>query len=192
VARDRASRPQAKALRLFVAFDVPDDVRAGLAEAVETLRAQLSGRWTPPQNWHVTVKFLGATWPRLVDWVTETCRTVATQHDGFPSALEGLGAFPNPRRARVLWAGLADATGRSAGLAAALDDALSREFAPEKRAFTPHLTVARFQPPAQVADALEGIEVASRPFEVDRLVLYRSHLQRPAPRYEAIEEFPLG
>ena len=193
MARDRASRPEAKALRLFVAFDVPADVRAGLAEAVEPLRGALGGRWTRPENWHVTVKFLGATWPRLLDWVIEACGTVAPAHSPFSSALDGgIGAFPNTRRARVLWAGLADPEGRADALARALDEALSREFAPGKRAFRPHLTVARFQPPAVVEEALGGVEVTSRPFDVDRLVLYRSHLGRPGPRYEPLREFPLG
>ena len=65
-----------------------------------------------------------------------------------------------------------------------------REFAPEKRAFTPHLTLARFDPPAP----LDPLEVAfeSEPFEIDRIVLFRSHLRRPAPVYEPLGIFPLG
>ena len=62
----------------------------------------------------------------------------------------------------------------------------------EKRGFTSHLTVARFDPPAPVADAVQELMVPRPPFEVDRLVLYRSFLQRPAPRYEPLREFPLG
>ena len=192
MARDRASRPEAKPLRLFVAFDVPHDVRTSLADAIAPLREQLPGRWPPPENWHLTLKFLGSTWPRLVEWVKESCREVASSHPAFQTKLDGVGAFPNERRARVLWAGLADPEGRSADLAASLDDALAKEFAPEKRAFTPHLTVARFQPQVAVGEALAGLEVESRAFDVDRIVLYRSHLGRPAPRYEPLEEFPLG
>ena len=73
-------------------------------------------------------------------------------------------------------------------LAADLDEALAREFAPEKRAFTPHLTLARFDPPV----GLEPLEVAfeSEPFEIDRIVLFRSHLRRPAPVYEPIGSLP--
>ena len=80
--------------------------------------------------------------------------------------------------------------GRLERLAADLDEALAREFAPEKRAFTPHLTIARFDPPV----GLEPLEVAfeSEPFEIDRIVLFRSHLRRPAPVYEPIGSFPLA
>lgn len=191
MARDRASRPEAKPLRLFVAFDIPSDVRDRLSDATAALKEKVGGRWTPPENWHLTLKFLGSTYPRLVEWVKESCRVVAAGHAPFATWLEGVGAFPNDRRARVLWAGLSDPDGRARVMALALDDALAREFAPEKRAFTPHLTLARFQPPVAVGDAFGTVDVASRAFEVDRIVLYRSHLQRPAPRYEPLEEFPL-
>src|SRR5213076_113464 len=101
MARDRASRPEAKPLRLFIAFDVPEDVRATLVGAIAPLKERLGGRWTPPENWHLTLKFLGSTWPLLVEWVTETSRDVASAHRPFVTALEGVGAFPNERRARV-------------------------------------------------------------------------------------------
>jgi len=127
-----------------------------------------------------------------VDRVHEACRAVSAAHEPFQTSIEGLGALPNENRSRVLWAGLSDPEGRAAALAASLDEALSPEFAPEKRAFTPHLTVARFRPQVAVGEALAGLEVTSRPFPVDRVVLYRSHLGRPAPRYERLEEFPLS
>ncbi|MGH2525347.1 MAG: RNA 2',3'-cyclic phosphodiesterase, partial [Actinomycetota bacterium] len=102
----------------------------------------------------------------------------------------GLGAFPNERRGGVLWAGLDDEDRRLARIAATLDEGLSREFAPEKRAFTPHLTVARFEPPVEL-QGLEDVKFESEPFNVDRIVLYRSHLRRPAPLYERLAMFPL-
>jgi RNA 2',3'-cyclic 3'-phosphodiesterase len=191
MARDRASRPGAKPLRLFAAVEIPEDIRGALAEAVLPVRERFpKARWVPIQNQHVTVKFLGSTYPRLVEWVTGSISTVAGRHAPFPTRVEGLGTFPSGRKARVLWAGLDDGDGRLERLAAALDEALAREFAPEKRAFTPHLTVARFDPPAP----LDPLEVAfeSEPFEIDRIVLFRSHLRRPAPVYEPLEIFPLG
>jgi RNA 2',3'-cyclic 3'-phosphodiesterase len=190
VGRDRAARPEAKPLRLFVAADVPDDVRANVAEAVGPLRERLPGaRWTPPANWHVTLKFLGTTWPRLVEWVTRSVEDAAARAAPFRTSVVGLGAFPSARRARVLWAGLDDPGGAFGAVAAALDEALASEFEPEKRPFSAHLTVARLKEPAPIPG--EVPEVATASFDVDRIVLYRSRLQRPAPIYEPLDAFPL-
>lgn len=192
MARDRASRPEAKPQRLFVAIDVPHAVRSHLADAIAPLRDHVPGKWVPTENWHVTMKFLGSTWPRLVEWVHETCERVAADHEAVETSLTALGAFPSERRARVLWTGLDDPGERFAAIASDLEAALASEFKTEKRAFTAHLTVARFDPPAPLAGRLEGIDVANDPFVVDRVVLYRSHLRRPAPVYEPVGEFPLG
>jgi 2'-5' RNA ligase len=190
-ARDRASRPEAKPLRLFVAADVPEAVRLSLEDAVAPIRDRFPrARWVPRQNQHLTLKFLGATWPRLVEWVTSAVAAVAAAAEPFDTRVAGLGAFPNARRARVLWAGLEDPGARFAALAANLDDALSREFRSEKRPFAAHLTSARFEPPVAIGDVLEEVDVRSEPFAIDRIVLYRSHLRRPAPVYEALGTFP--
>lgn len=190
MARDRASRPEAKPLRLFLATEAPEGVRAALAGAVAPLRERFPrARWVPVENQHVTLKFLGSTYPRLVEWVTATVGEVASRHAPFATRVDGLGAFPNARRARVLWAGLDDAGSSFERLAADLDEALSKEFKPEKRAFTPHLTVARFDPTVTVDP--EEIAFESEPFEVGRIVLFRSHLRRPAPVYEPIAVEPL-
>ena len=191
MARDRASRPEAKPLRLFVAAEVPEDVRAAVADAVSPLHERFpKARWVPTQNQHVTLKFLGSTYPRLVEWVTSTIGEVASRHRAFEMRVRDLGAFPNARRARVLWAGLDDAGSAFERLAVDLDEALSREFKPEKRAFTPHLTVARFDPPVPVDPDEIGYE--SPAFGVGRIVLFRSHLRRPAPVYEPVETYPLA
>jgi RNA 2',3'-cyclic 3'-phosphodiesterase len=194
MARDRAARPEARPLRLFVAADVPPEVIRQLKEAIEPLRDEISaGRWTVPENWHVTLKFLGSTYPRLLSWVKGSVAEVAGAHPRFATSLDGLGAFPTPRRARVLWAGLDDPAPGFASLAASLEDALEREFKRERRPLTPHLTVARFDSPRSVAEALGRTEEPrSEAFSVDRVVLYRSHLRRPAPIYEPLEEFLLG
>ena len=191
MARDRAARPEAKPLRLFVAVDVPDDVRESVADAISPLRERFPrARWSPPANWHLTTKFLGRAFPRTLDWIVSSVEGVASTASPFATSVAGLGAFPSARRARVLWAGLEDPAGHLGAIATSLDDALAAEYKPEKRAFTPHLTVARFDPPVDVGSDLP--EAATRPFDVDRLVLYRSHLRRPAPVYEPMVVFTLG
>jgi 2'-5' RNA ligase len=192
MARDRASRPEAKALRLFVAVEVPEAVRRQVEAAVAPWRERFpAARWVPLENQHLTVKFLGATWPRLVEWVHEAVGAAASALAPFETRARGLGAFPSPRRARVLWAGLEDPERAMAGISSALDEALRREFPAEKREFTPHLTVARFDPPVALEDAAER-SLESEPFRVDRLVLFQSHLRRPAPVYERLASFALA
>jgi len=193
MARDRSSRPEARPLRLFVAVDVPEPMRVAVRDAVEPLRERFpKARWVPTPNQHVTLKFLGPTWPRLVEWVTETVGEVAATHEPFETHVGSLSAFPSERRARVLWAALDDPAGRFGALAASLEEALAREIPREKRAFTPHLTVARFEPPVDIGELLEDAGVGSDRFPVDRLVLYESRLRRPAPIYDVLATFALG
>src|SRR5919202_374434 len=139
MARDRASRPEAKALRLFVAIDVPAEAKAELDATIEPHRASVPGaRWTRPEGWHVTVKFLGGTWPRLVGDVESAVEAAAGAARSFRSTLTTVGAFPSPSRPRVLWAGIADPGGGLAGVAKDLDDRLAAHFEQEKRGLTPH------------------------------------------------------
>jgi 2'-5' RNA ligase len=195
MARDRASRPQAAPLRLFAAVDIPPSAKEVVVQAVEPWRERLpTGRWVRPENWHLTVKVLGRTWPRLVDRVREACSQAAAEIRPFRLALQGLGVFPGRTRARVLWVGLRDKEGSLAALASALDRRLEREFPPEKRAFSAHLTVARFNPPVRMrehAEELATSRVDAGPFRVGHLTLYRSHLSPRGARYEALERFSL-
>jgi RNA 2',3'-cyclic 3'-phosphodiesterase len=193
MARDRAARPEAKTLRLFLAVDVPDEVRDALASSVAPLRSAIPGaRWAPPENWHVTLKFLGSVYPRLSGWVREQAAAAAAESEPFLSAMAGLGAFPSPRRARVLWAGLDDPEGRLTALAGSLDHLLEREFPPEQRPFSAHLTVARMREQVALEPSVLQTLVPSEPFEIHELVLYRSHLGRPHARYEPIQRIRLG
>ena len=193
MARDRASRPEPKPLRLFVAFSIPDGAKSAIAEAVAPWMEEFPrARWVPQENWHVTLRFLGATFPRLVEWVHEEVAAVAAETGPFRTHVEGLGAFPSARRARVVWAGLVDPQDRIDGLVSGLNAALGREFPSRQQAFHPHLTVARSDPPIDLPEAFSQTALESEDFPVERLVLFRSHLRRPAPFYEPLASFELG
>jgi 2'-5' RNA ligase len=125
--------------------------------------------------------------------VRERVEEAAAACAPFEARLAGLGAFRSASRARVLWAALADdPPGASSVLAGAIDEALAREFGRETRAFTAHLTVARSDPPLSLDDTDLSVPIPRIGWRVDRVVLFRSHLQRPAPRYEALATYPLG
>ena len=193
MARDRANRPEAKALRLFVAFVVADAAIEEVDRAIEPWRGRFPrARWVPRENMHVTLKFLGRTWPRLEAWVHQQVEAVADVHGPIATRLTGLGSFPSATRARVLWAGIADPEGAFGRLAEALDVALVEAFAPDARAFAPHLTVARSDPPLKLDEGFSRTPVAPVGFRVHEIELFRSHLRRPAPRSEPIGTFALG
>jgi 2'-5' RNA ligase len=193
MAHDRAGRPEAKPLRLFVAVEIPEPAKVAVEEAFRPWREEFSrARWVPRENWHVTMKFLGRTWPRLREWVPERIEAAAGEVRPFRAALAGLGSFPSRRRGRVLWAGLEDDGGGLTHLATVLDEALIAEFPVETRRFHPHLTVARSDPPLSLPPAFAETALETEAWEIEHVVLFRSHIRRPAPIYEPIRRFRLG
>lgn len=190
---DDAAAQETEALRLFIGAEVPDDVKRSVAAAIEPWRQTVpQARWIPYENWHITLKFLGATERGLLPWIEEMIGAVTSVHAPVEAQLANLGAFPAAGRARILWAGVDDPEDRLAALVTDLEAALAREFRVELRRFHPHLTVARSEPPLSLPDRFVETLCSSGPFGIDRLILYRSYLQRPRPRYEALRSFSLG
>ena len=114
---------------------------------------------------------------------------------GVATRPRGLGAFPSVARARVLWTGIDDRAGRLAGVALALDAALSStvssRLAPQTGAFRPHLTVARCDPPVRLPAEYGRTEVEPVAFEVGAIVLFESVRGSGPPTYEALERADL-
>lgn len=181
-------------LRLFVAFDVPIGHRERLQREVAPLKDQLpDARWTEPGGQHVTLKFLGWIAPGSIGDVVAVCRDVCGRFDPTALRLTDLGAFPSVKRARVLWCGIEDLAGTTAGLARELDRGMESHVPPEKRAFTPHLTLARFRSPQPLADLLRQPDLSDLPgFDLGHVALFRSHLSPKGARYEEIERFHLA
>jgi 2'-5' RNA ligase len=190
--RDRSARPEAKPLRLFVAIEIPDHAKDVVEQAFAPWRERFpKARWVPRENMHVTLKFLGRTWPRLTEWVPEQIRQAVAELESFETRLLGAGSFPSAKRGRAIWAGFDDEDGRLSDLAGAIDEALEDEFEPEKRPFHAHLTVARSDPPLKLPARYTSTPLGSEPWLVDHVTLFRSHLGRPAPRYEPLSRFAL-
>lgn len=181
-------------LRLFVAAIVADELLQAVADEIEPLRSRFPGaRWTDVANQHVTLKFLGWVDAVKFDAVSAACRSVAAGHSPASLSLGGLDAFPTRGRVRVLWVGLDDPAGLLARCAADLDAALQPlGFEPESRAFTPHLTLARFRAPLRMSGEWRSPSLPSESWTCDALTLFRSHLSPKGARYEALASFPLG
>ncbi len=179
-------------VRLFVAVDPPERVRDLVEAAIEQWRRVLPEvRWNARGDWHVTLKFLGATPAGDVDALMGAIAGAVSDIAPIPTAVTGLGSFPARGPARVLWAGLDDRAGRLAGLSLAIDGALLGMAEPERRPIHPHLTVGRCDPARGLPEGFGQTLVERLTFEVDRVGLYRSHLGGGPPRYELLAAAPL-
>lgn len=176
-------------LRLFTAVTLPEPQVAWLDEAVAELKGLPGARWVPPENRHVTLNFLGWVPSDDLERVIAAVDLVAPRHRSATAALAGLGAFPRERRARVLWAGIDDPSGVLAALATGLGEELRTVgYEPEERAYTAHLTLARFKTPRSLEGLLPALPEPPGPFAIDRVTLFRSRLSSAGSRYEVLHE----
>jgi 2'-5' RNA ligase len=133
-------------VRTFIAIDPGKAIRDRLISLQEALaRAGGEAKWVEPENLHVTLLFLGEVDMLDVPRVCAAVSDAAGKHAVFPMAVEGAGCFPNPRRPRILWAGL----GLGVQEVCALHDALEGPllelgcYRREERQYTPHITLGR-------------------------------------------------
>jgi len=175
--------------RVFVAAPLDDATRAACAEFAVRLRAHgWPGRWAPPENYHVTVAFLGSLDERRLAEIVAAVRAAVEPQPAFELRLGALGGFPNERRPRVAWVGPPADAPQFAALCRAVRGALGAlDFAFDQPA-TPHVTLAR-------ADGYVALPAMALPAvatsRIEAVQLYESIAQRPHPRYAAIERFPL-
>jgi 2'-5' RNA ligase len=182
---------EGKPSRLFVGIAVSDEVLEGLQRHLAAaVGERLPGRAVPPANWHLTLRFLGTTEPERQRRVVEEMRRIEAAP--FDLAFTGLGGFPRAGRAKVLWLGVGDGADELRALASSVEAAAVRAgFAPEPKPFSPHLTLSRIRPSADLRPLVEAAPPFDRRMRVDAFVLFRSHLGGAAPRYEPLERFAL-
>lgn len=181
-------------MRLFIAFDLPEEVRGALRELMSRLKpAAGSVRWVRPEGMHVTLKFIGETDANKLDSIRAA---LAAIHSPAPAEMRfrGLGFFPDERRPRVIWCGI-EASRNVAALAADIESALEPLGIPrETRDFTPHLTLARIASPGQgrgLVSAAAGVE--SPEFGATREIefhLFESILGRSGAQYKRLATYP--
>jgi 2'-5' RNA ligase len=175
--------PSTIAERLFIGVPITEDARRAIATS---LPKNLPGKPVPPENWHFTLRFLGSTSADARDQIVKRLGATACGSP-FNIRFTELGAFPNSRRARILWLGIDDGTDRFMQLAAIAEaTARSVGFAAETKPFKPHLTLSRMDPPVAVAALLGSKPRFGISMPVDSLVLYRSRLGRGPARYEEV------
>ena len=186
-------------MRLFVAIAPPPAVLDEVDAAVAPLRPAWPGlRWTGREAWHVTLAFLGEVGEDTAVALGPRLKRAAQRHPALPLSFGAAGAFPAPRRARVLWTGIRGDRRALKALAGSVAAGARRAGAPppdESRAFRPHLTLARCRAPADVAPLVEALAgYTGTPWTAGEIHLIRSLLPTEAggqPRYEMAGTWPL-
>ena len=137
-------------LRLFIALAVPPDVRQEIGRAQGQLRRNSPPgaiRWTRPEQFHITLKFLGDVPSAQVEALKTSVSEVCAGCPALRLSAHGIGFFPNEQRPRVIWVGADDDSGQLAELYRRMDEAV-RPFAPagKPERFAGHITLGRFKP----------------------------------------------
>ena len=164
-------------VRVFVAIELPDDVRVALARIQDSLRDAPGGRaarWLATSSIHLTVKYLGEVSASSVSPIYDAVRSECEGRRPFEIRLAGLGCFPNVRRPRIVWVGVHEPSGQLSELQRDIESRLAQLGYPaEARRFSPHLTIGRGRrgaSKAQVA-ALGRLIADSGAGEVARLTV---------------------
>ena len=185
-------------MRLFVAINLPEEVRAAVREAVRPLEERgLPARWLDPDSYHVTMKFIGEVRPGSGEEHVEVLRRVCSGYRPADLRLEEVGAFPSLRRPSVVWVGV-DPTPQLRALKHDLEHGYaSLGVDRETRAFRPHVTVARAHDDASAGE-FRALEDLARQIDVDaaftarHLDLMRSRLKSRGAVYSVEREVPLS
>ena len=181
-------------MRLFVALDLPEAVRHALAELIANLKPKSQGaRWVQPENLHITLKFIGHVGNEKLSPIQSALSSI---HTAQPIELRfrGIGFFPNERRPRAFWCGVAGSP-NLAELAADIDRALvPLGIEAETRPFTPHLTLARFKSDEGVREVVHAAnDMKSNDFGAateTNFHLYESLLKSTGAQYNRVASFP--
>lgn len=174
-------------IRLFVAIDVPSDLRQRMSGLC---RGITRANWVPEENIHITLRFIGEVFEHVGEDIVRALDRIESAP--FDLAISGAGHFETGNKVRALWLGV-ERNEPLARLHDSVESALVRAgIEPNGRRFTPHLTLARLKDvgPGKARAWLQANNLfKAMPFRVDRFVLYSSFLTRNGPLYRPEKVF---
>ena len=173
-------------VRSFIAIELPEEVRKGLARLRDELERDEHRfvKWVDPGGMHLTLKFLGNIPSKRVTEVTGAMEEATHGISPFHLEISGLGAFPGLKQVRVFWVGIGGEVDKLSKLQQTIDAALAAlGFAKEERPFVPHLTLARIRQGASPSERRSFGELVDStifeekyPVEVEAVNLMKSQL----------------
>ncbi len=181
-------------VRCFVALRIEPGPLEALSRAQERLRRSGADvKWVETRNLHLTLKFLGNVEPERLPAVEGVLHSIAAGTPRMTGRIHGLGAFPNARAPRVIWAGMSFQPDAASTVAARLESELALlGFAPEDRPFASHVTLGRTRSARGRASLVEELgKLVDSDFgsqSVTRLILFQSLLSSAGPTYTPLAE----
>lgn len=192
---------EAEFIRAFIAINLPDAVRANLERLHRSLKLALAGdgiRWTPPEQIHLTLKFLGDVPAESLDnlraAIAGGCRGVAP----FSLRAQALGVFPNAQKPRVVWVGVTGELEALRQLQEQIERETERWREREARGLQPHLTLARIKVlgASRAAALRKKLDTATMAdfgaWTASQVNLMRSHLSATGVTHTSLADFPLA
>ena len=185
-------------IRAFLAIELPDSLRVGLAQVQgELKRSRADVRWVLVGNIHLTLKFFGNVPEDEIEALAQAARQAAAEAAPLQLQVTSAGAFPSPLSPRVVWLGLGGDLLPLTQIFYRLEKAFTAlGYLPEGRAFNPHLTLGRVKSPVnrdRLAKMLATMPPLDwPPFEVKELILFQSVLSPQGSKYTPLKVVPLG
>lgn len=182
-------------IRAFIAIELPNSVKDFLREIVDDLKKyETDIRWVKIEGMHLTLKFLGSVPVELISQIEHASKKVFTNQPPVELHVAGLGAFPDLKRPRVIWAGCQDVGEQLKPLVTSLENALEPlGFAKEKRPFNPHFTLGRVKSSRGITNLVpiikKQLNVSGPTFTTDHAVLFESILKPSGAEYVEICRF---
>jgi 2'-5' RNA ligase len=184
--------PRSLRLRAFFGLPLPEPQRQELGRFIATCGSLAPGfRWTPTENLHLTIRFIGSVERSVVEPVADAL--AERPPAAFDLELDGLGTFGRGPGARVVWLGLQSGADAAAEVAARVEEECMRAgLVGENRPFRAHLTLARAR--ARYGASLPDLPAPPqlKPWRAEELILYASRLTRSGAIYEVIRALRLA
>jgi len=187
-------------IRTFIAVGLPGELQAEIGRLSSSLSTRIPGvRWVPPENLHLTLKFLGNVDEETIPDIQAILNRVTPRHLPIICRFGGLGVFPNPRRPKIIWLGVIEGSDQLSGLAEELSEEFTRlGFKLEKRGYTPHLTLGRIKTGSGTAQLRELLREekektvrsgdSTRLLNINMLLLQKSILTSKGAIYQTLSE----
>lgn len=177
-------------MRLFVALDLP----AALRQRLILLAGGLPGaRWISPENYHLTLRFIGETPAYRAE--EADLALAALRVPGFSLTFSGIGTFEKAGKPASLWVGV-ERNPALEHLQSKIETALQRAgFAPERRRFIPHVSLARLDSPPgeKLASFIQAHNLfRAAPMAIEHFTLFSSHLGKEQAAYVAEADYALS